>query len=297
MSAFYKLIAVLMLFGVSIPITNAQIEISKGRASIGFLDSTFIWTEYFYFAGSSQSVKYTIDNTPTVFSGNTYYEVLRTFEELSENWERTYFYIRFDNGIVYVKENTGEVELINFNLMINDTFIEYFSGVPLIVDSVDTIMLLTGEQRKRLQLRCYEDSPGTDYYTEWIEGIGNLEGIFGQNAFCQIDGETYAIMCMFRNDTLIYDSPEFNSCWLLPVATTEINEESIFLKPNPASESINIVGLGNEFKAVSIFNSVGREVFHGVENRIDLNFIPPGYYYAAVLLNDNQYVIKPFVKL
>ncbi|MBP6679543.1 MAG: DUF1929 domain-containing protein [Saprospiraceae bacterium] len=280
--------------GKIIHIKNEEENFSPG---IGFLDSTFVWTEYFYFAGSSQSVKYTIDNTPTVFSGKTYYEVLRTFEELSENWERTYFYIRFENGIVYVKQNTDEVELFNFNLMVNDTFIEYFSGVPLIVDSVDTIMLLTGEQRKRLQLRCYEDSPGTDYYTEWIEGIGNLEGIFGQNAFCQIDGETYAIMCMFRNDTLIYDNPKFDSCWLLPVATAEINEESLFLKPNPASESINIGGLGNELKAVSIFNTVGRQVYQGGEAQIDLTNIPSGYYYAVIQPNDNQYVIKGFVKL
>ncbi len=271
-------------------------EVAIPQTDIGFLDSTFVWTEYFYFAGSSQSVKYTIENTPTVFLGKTYYEVLRTFEELSEIWERTYFYIRFENGIVYVKENTDEVELFNFNLMVNDTFIEYFSGVPLIVDRVDTIMLLTGEQRKRLQLRCYEDSPGSDYYTEWIEGIGNLEGIFGQNAFCQIDGETYAIMCMFRNDTLIYDSPEFDSCWLLPVATTEINEESIFLKPNPASETISIVGLGNELKAVSIFNTVGRQVYQGREAQIDLTNIPSGYYYAVIQPNNNQYVIKGFVR-
>jgi hypothetical protein len=290
MNTLYHVIGFLLLILIAITDASSQKEIR-------FLDSTIVWTEYFYFAGSSQSVKYTIDNAPTVFSGKTYYEMLRTFEELSENWEKTYFYIRFENGIVYVKENPHEVELFNFNLMVNDTFIEYFSGVSLIVDSVDTIMLLTGEQRKRLKLRCYEDSPGTDYYTEWIEGIGNLEGILGQNAFCQLDGETYAIMCMFRDDTLIYDNPEFDSCWLLPVATTEINKESIFLKPNPAQESITIVGLEFELKAVSIFNAFGRQVYQGGEAQIELSNIPSGYYYAVIQSNDNQYVIKGFVRL
>ncbi len=289
MNTLYHIIGVLWLSLIAIPDASSQKEIR-------FLDSTIVWTEYFYFAGSTQSVKYTIDNTPTVFSGKTYYEMLRTFEELSEIWEKTYFYIRFENGIVYVKENPHEVELFNFNLMVNDTFIEYFSGVSLIVDSVDTIMLLTGEQRKRLKLRCYEDSPGTDYYTEWIEGIGNLEGIFGQNAFCQLDGETYAIMCMFRNDTLIYDNPEFDSCWLLPVATTEINNELVFLAPNPAHESIKIEGLDTDVLSVQVFSALGNLLYLGNESRIDLMDFPPGYYYAAILLNEHQYMVKGFLK-
>jgi len=113
---------------------------------------------------------------------------------------------------------------------------------------------------------------------------------------CVADADGSIIMCMFRNDTILYDNPDIDACWLLPVATTEINEESIFLKPNPASESINIVGLGNELNTVSIFNTIGRQIYQGRESHIDLDNIPSGYYYAVIQPNNNQYVIKGFVR-
>jgi hypothetical protein len=49
--------------------------------------------------------------------------------------------------------------------------------------------------------------------------------------------------------------------------------------------------------SVQVFKAVGNLVYQGKERQFDLTDIPPGYYYAAILLNDNQYVIKPFVKL
>ncbi len=273
-------------------------EVAIPQTDFGFLDSTFVWTEHHqYMNGWSESFKFTMAATPTIFSGKTYYELLRTDEELSEDWDGTAYYFRSENNIVYIDASPMEAEVYNFNLMVNDTFLEYNSGIQLIVDSIDNIVLATGEQRKRWLLRCIEDTPGTEYYTQWVEGLGNLDGFFDINSFCQIDGDGTVIMCMYRNDTLLYDNPGIDVCWRLPVATAEINEESIFLKPNPASESINIVGLGNELKAVSIFNTFGRQVYQGREAQIDLTNIPSGYYYAVIQPNNNQYVIKGFVRL
>ena len=273
-------------------------EVAVPEDETGFLDSTFVWTENHQYQNGSESFKFTIDAIPTIFSNKTYYEVLRTTEELSEDWGGTGDYIRQENKIIYIHQTFLDRELYNFNLIVNDTFQEFPSGIQLIVKSIDTVTLLTGEQRKRWKFRCIYDDPEPFVYTEWIEGIGNINGLFATSSMsdCVADADGSIIMCMFRNDTILYDNPDIDACWLLPVATTEINEESIFLKPNPASESINIVGLGNELNTVSIFNTIGRQIYQGRESHIDLDNIPSGYYYAVIQPNNNQYVIKGFVR-
>jgi len=280
-----------MLFGGSISIANSQHEFIKGPASIGFLDSTFVWTEHHNFMnGDSESYRFTIDDEPVMLFGKPYFNVLRAFGEFSENWQGSGMSIRSENNIIYAVGYFGEGELYNFNLMVNDTFHGVQSG-SVVVDSIGLFVLENGEERKFWRLHPdYAANP-----IVWVEGIGNLAGLFAEDCLADCGGTS--ILCMYRNDTLLYDLPAIDACWILPVATKEIEEEAVLLTPNPASESINIAGLGNELIAVSVFNSVGREVFHGVENRIDLNSVPPGYYYAAILLNDNQYVIKGFVKL
>lgn len=290
----------LMLMVDDIPsigrIIQIRDEVAVPEAETGFLDSTFVWTENHQYQNGSESFKYTIDAIPTTFSNRTYYEVLRTTEELSDDWIGTGDFIREENKVIYLYQNPVDAELYNFNLVVGDTVKSY---ITMVVDSIDTYTLLTGEQRNRWNLRCIYDDPETAIFTEWVEGIGDINGLFAENSQtnCSADGDGSVIMCMFRNDTLLYDHPDINGCWLLPVATTEAKEESIFLAPNPASESITIIGLGNEIKTVTVFSTIAKQVYHGNENRIDLKDIPPGYYYAAILSNDNQYVIKGFVKL
>ena len=282
--------------GKIIHIKNEEVKDSK---PIAFLDSTFVWTENHYYLNGSESFKYTIDAIPTTFSSRTYYEVLRTTEELSDDWVGTGDFIRQENKIIYLYQNPVDAELYNFNVLVNDSFQELPSGIQLIVTSIDTITLLTGENRKRWKFRCIYDDPQPIVYTEWIEGIGNINGLFATSSMsdCVADADGSIIMCMFRNDTLIYDNPDVDGCWLLPVATKETKEESIYLAPNPTSESITIMGLENEIKTVTVFNAVGKQVYRGTESRIDLKAFPPGYYYTGIVLKDNLHVIKGFIKL
>ncbi len=207
---------------------------------VGFLDSTYVWTQLIgSLEGSSRTHKYTFDKIPRIESGKTYYELLRADEELSQDWDGTGMYMRYDSNIVYVPSSMGEEVLYNFNLKVNDTILEYLTDVPLIVDSIDTVVLLNGEKRKRWKLRC-ENFPGSEYYTEWIEGIGDTDGLFSFNDGCQIDGEETTILCLSRNDTLLYDNPTLESCWYLRTSTTEIIDKDISIYPNPASESFTI---------------------------------------------------------
>jgi len=273
-------------------IVHVQNEVFEA-APIGFLDSTFIWTENHYYSGGSHSFKYTIDSEPSFVSGKTYYAVLRTDEEQSEQWVPE-AYIRSENNIVYMY-TTPEAELYNFNLMIGDTFAY---GITSVVDSIDTIFLLTGEERKRWKLRCIYDDIGNAVFTEWVEGIGNINGLFAVNDMtnCTADGDGSNIMCMYRNDTLVYDDPEIDGCWFLPTETYEINEDDIFFTPNPAIDFITIGGLKQEIKYLKVFNIVGNLVYQGNKDRIDVQEFSVGYYYAILMLDDNHTLSKGFIK-
>ncbi len=279
-------------------IIQVKDEVIIPSEEVGFLDSTIVWTERHHYWIGGESFKYTIDATPSIISDKSYYELLKTDEELSEDWVGTSYFIRAENNIIYVNQFSNESELYNFNLTLNDTFSEY-QGVDLIVDSIDTVALLTGEQRKRWKLRCKFDDPETAIYTEWIEGIGNINGLLAISSMsgCVFDADGSDIMCMYRNDTLIYDDPAYDSCWLLPTALEDLKEESIILVPNPTAESISIVGLEQEFVTIIIYDAVGKLVYQGSENPIDLKDVSPGYYYAVILFKNNKYLSKGFVRL
>ncbi|HZV71005.1 MAG TPA: T9SS type A sorting domain-containing protein [Saprospiraceae bacterium] len=268
---------------------------------IGFLDSTFVWTENHYggWGDYSMSLKYTVDSHPSLFAGKTYYEVLQTDEELSENWKKTGDFIRAENNIIYLWQNPQEIELYNFNLIINDTFPVYYFGTNLIVDSIDTFVLLTGEERKYLRLHCeYDDEPPFGFgYTEWVEGIGNINGFFYNNNQCVFDTDGSDIMCMFRNDTLIYDDPQINACWLLPTAIHEDKAREVLITPNPVSDFIHITGTPGEINFIRIFNTIGHQLYHGKSNTIDVNNFSSGYYTLVILMDNDHYEVKGFVKL
>lgn len=283
MNILYHVIGVLLSSVMAIPDAGSQNEIS-------FLDSAFVWTEHHNFMnGDSESYRFTIDDESVMVSGKPYFNVLTAFGEFSENWQGISMLIREENNIVYAVGYFGEGELYNFNLMVNDTFNSVLSG-SLVVDSIGLILLENGEQRKFW--RFHPDY--TAYPIIWVEGIGNLAGLFAKDCFADCGGTS--ILCMYRNDTLLYDNPVIDSCWLLPVATTEINKEMVFLVPNPADESIKIEGLETDVFTVQVFSTLGNLIYQGNENQIDLMDFPPGYYYAAILLNENQYVIKGFLK-
>ncbi|MBK9981842.1 MAG: T9SS type A sorting domain-containing protein [Saprospiraceae bacterium] len=296
-----KLYFSLALFSLSAPtigqIMQIKNEVAETPREISFLDSTFVWTENHLYccAGGSQSFKYTFDSQPTMLAGKTYFELLQAEEENSEEWGNTGNYIRSENNVVYLYQSPNEVELYNFNLMIGDTF-QY--ALPEIVDSINNIILLNGEIRKQWKLRCIYDDPETAIYSEWIQGIGNVNGLFAVNdaTNCSADGDGSDIVCMYRNDTLIYDDPLIDGCWFLPTTTQEVKQDFIVFAPNPTTDFINILGLKEDKVNIRIYNVMGQQVCGIDKKSIDVRDFSPGYYYAFILFNDRHSVLQGFIK-
>ncbi|MGB4848303.1 MAG: T9SS type A sorting domain-containing protein [Saprospiraceae bacterium] len=267
-----------------------------------FLDSTTVWIETYSDAFSSNkwSLKFTIDSDSTLINGKEYYEVLESHSEMSTDWVGTNRFIRYENNIVYAPWLGTEIEMCNFNLSINDTFfVNPFQGnIKLIVDQIDTIVLLNGELRRRWKLRCHDDNPPIHFgYAEWVEGIGNINGLFATDNMCLFDGVGSDISCLYKNDQLVYDDPKFDVCWLMTTSTNEISDDKISIIPNPATDYITIESLKSEIINVKIFNVLGDLMYKGNDSIIHIDRFPSGYYLLNYILKNNQILSKGFLKL
>jgi len=271
------------IYGLQLSTQELENPISPCQYVMGvdeFLDSNYIWIEARN-NGSITSTKYTIDSQPSLISSKQYFQVLKTDSEFSTDWSGTGEYIRYENNIVYTPWLDGEEEVINFNLTIGDTFsvIPPGYGVKLIVDKIDTITLLNGEQRRRWKLRCIDDNPPNIFgYTEWIEGIGNIDGLFATDNMCIFDVPSSEILCMYKNDNLIYDNPDYDSCWVTTTSTDEVSIQTMRLIPNPASDILTITTSNESLNLVRIYNVLGNLIFGGRSKSIDISKFPEGFY-------------------
>jgi hypothetical protein len=68
-------------------------------------------------------------------------------------------------------------------------------------------------------LRCvFDDDPPTGFgYKYWIEGLGGTNGVYNEfilktNVLLM---EVSRHSASFRNDTTLYDNPDYDSCWFV----------------------------------------------------------------------------------
>ena len=90
----------------------------------------------------------------------------------------------------------------------------------------------------------------------------------------------------------------------IPVGIDVHNESSILLYPNPTNGRIRVQSLGNGIQDVSVYDVTGRLVIPAATGArqdetnlvLDASGLPAGIYFAKILLRDNVWVTKRFVK-
>ena len=266
------------------------------RVSPEFLDSTFVWTEaYADWFGNEWSFKYTVAAHPTIISDKSFYEILKATSEFSKDWSGTGNYIRYENKFVYISQFQNEERILyDFNLVVGDTF-EIWVNNELIVEKIDTTTLLNGEERTRWHVRC-EDDVFIGYGTEWVEGIGNINGLLAHEEMCFPDVDASRILCMYKNDTLIYDDPDVDGCWRMLTSTSDPYGDHISLAPNPAQDYLIISGIDDEKFKVEIINPLGNVIYRGDESTIEISNVPAGFYFAKIHFQDKSVCTKKFIK-
>ena len=222
-------------------------------------------------------------------SEKKYRELLLLNPDSGTSPKRTEQYYREENGKIWINTEEGDKLLFDFTLEIGDTF-NNESNTKLIVDTTFYRTMENGEERKVLQLWCFENS---DLKTTWIEGIGDLGGGLALNASSCFVGWDKSLVCFHQDGELVYRSSEFDYCW--PTSNIEIELTKLKIVPNPAINEIRIIS-DNQIEEAKIYDISGKLIIISQAKRIDIQDLKPGLYIVK-MKTGNKLQIGKFVKM
>ncbi|MEI6752967.1 MAG: T9SS type A sorting domain-containing protein [Paludibacter sp.] len=245
-------------------------------------------------------------NGDTTLNGKSYKKVFNQylFEESPGSGKILYTTyqgaIREENGKIFALLNnnsnhiSGEFLLYDFTVGVGDTIKSNISkdcgcilARQLIVTKIDTITLLNGEKRKKIQL---DGSP------DWIEGIGSVSSLF-YDAFplCTCSEHPH-LTCFKQNDIPLYNTgcPDNNCCDLLAgVLETRTDLKRFTLLPNPTKDFalLQFTNQDMSCNSVEILNVLGRSVktipvSNASEYKLDFSDYSAGIYYVLLKYKD-----------
>ena len=229
MKKFILIIMLMMVF-----------DFSQSQEYHPLVDTNKLWSVvHQYFPGWTPYSDFTKFQGEETIQGNIYKKVWTTTDTTFANWN-SYGYVREDtNKHVYFRYWTGGPDDLRYDFGANSGDTIYLFNDPmgnfLVVDSIDTYMLLSGETRKRINLSCHGPERNIIGNDTWIEGIGSLYGIT-QSGSCILVGDMPQLICFTENDTLKFINENFENCYVVTGIPTN-NPISVMIQiyPNPAS--------------------------------------------------------------
>lgn len=196
--------------------------------------------------------------------------------------------------------------IYDFSLNENDTvsvyplsFPEYYGPIRVQIESVDTV-IIGAVQRRRQKIIGYDFSlPLVEY---WIEGIGSTMGLFNSGASGAGIVDIYypVLLCFEQNGNLVFDNPNFPSCYqAYPTSVNDIElSNSVDVFPNPARNSCTIKS-ESEILTYQVVSVSGRLIFEkGVKANtvsVDLSNLTKGVYILR-LTTEKGTVTKRIIK-
>ena len=238
---------------------------------VSFPDSIAAWSEY-YWTSESPAVynQYALFNEDTLINGRVYQKVFHTANHSSITRENSIYIggIREDSlkrvfatGTIggFITTQTTEILLYDFSLNkgdtiwrnLSDTLTANFTADYLVVKAIDTLMI----QNSPRKVFSFYNYP----WTRWIEGIGNIQGLFFPSGDLTTGGDNSDLICMHQNDTLIYFNEDYESC--VPQFVIDnvalLPNHKIRVYPNPAAGGI-VTFENLQFETLEIYDAFGR---------------------------------------
>lgn len=239
----------------------------------------------------------------TVVDGTTYKMLITTQSEQYDNWD-LWGLLRETNerqvlSRKYRWNHTFESEtlLYDFSLEPGDSICYGESSCLLLLRISDTI-LDDGTVRKRYDFQYKENGYPTYEYETWIEGIGSELGLLHPGSLALVGG-TYDLLCYYEDEDLVWQNPNFNSCYVSTVGLDE-SEDVSFLSvyPNPATGIVSIKG--ESLRQAVVVNMLGQQVFsvHSKDNElhIDMAKLPAGVYLINITDEEGLWCMRKVVK-
>ncbi len=266
------------------------------------VDPAKLWSnmaEFCHPSGNTYSTDFIRFDIDTIIDDQIYQKVWISEDEEHQEWNFYGAFIREKDGQVFYREMFGEEGLIyNFNLEIGDSVIIDNPRTPgmlkLFFTEIDSVEIANGyRERWKLVSNTYENS---EY---WIRGIGSQTGVInsGTGVYGGLCG-SYTLLCQKYDDELIYQNPEYNSCYIL---TTNVNnndmvQEQITLNYDRSSKTVKLQMEANQYQTVIISNLLGVivEDQHTESTSVSFNLSkhPTGLYVVTVIQGGSVYSQK-----
>lgn len=199
---------------------------------------------------------------------------------------------------VFFYDVNGDALAYDFSLNQGDTYTTtiYQCTMLVTVDSVDTVIFLNGESRKRMYVSmsglsgCF----GLSDMEVWIEGIGSLKGLT-RLAFYMFIVDVYPnLICFKENDTLKYHDPNYASCFYSSVGLNDLGKNvGIKIYPNPIEDFVTVeMESPMKINSIHVSNALGELLIETNETELDLSQLTKGIYFIRVMTDSGNYEAK-----
>ncbi|NSW44698.1 MAG: T9SS type A sorting domain-containing protein [Bacteroidales bacterium] len=286
---------------------------------VPFPTENAVWSEdysydsYYYYPQCYFLDKIALNGDDTHINGETYKKLFifndsvfninnaNYFGGIREENKRIYYY---GDTVHFGKPNNclNEVLLYDFNLNVGDTFISFFNQIDstycsnsnwdVVVSSIDTI-ILGNKLRKRFIFN--------DFFTQWIEGIGNVRGLL-LSIPPWITGNVPQgnLICFKQNDTIVYFNNQFSECMPLNIPTKPAISDNIAISPNPATDFLTLKIENFELLPFTfqLYDMQGCSQLAGktsnTQTELNVATLPRGLYVLKII-TDKQIITKKVV--
>lgn len=228
------------------------------------------------------------DDDPQAFcwNGKFYHKVITT------EWDAVITrYIREENGKVFELDQSGlpydgcdEYLLYDFTVGEGDIV-----KVGPEETAFKVVQLENSEFQGRRVLGLYDaDDPMNLSYTRWIEGVGDVRGLFSSYLPVMLVGVNHELICCTLGEEMLYRNDNYENC-SVPTAISQGQESKIRIRSVSSKGDLVIEGIENDaWFRFEVFSMSGKILRKGKVNQsLNLN-ISAGVYLIVVYKGESQ---------
>ena len=286
----------------------------KGQQYVPLVDTNKVWSNWSIISYWGTPTYYIKIGGDTIIDSKQYKKMYRTTDTLQVMWNRYAEGIREDDKRIYVKFDSDERMLYDFNIEVGDTFLTNidYHYCQMVVAVIDSVELENNEIRRRIVFSFESNTQNEQCVLsnnvipdeEWIEGIGSKRGLMPVLLLYEsvLADHWEFLLCFHENDTLKYINSNFSVCYLA-VNTQEYDKsQNIKVYPNPFSDYLTLEFEDFTFNHCSIllYNTLGVEVQridNITQNRVVIqrNNLPQGFYFLRVICDNKNLGVRKII--
>jgi len=282
-----------------------QIIIVSGQSIV---DTNNLWSNlyfhYYNFSFSTEFIRFTND---TIIGSDSCKRVEISTDPTQSVWS-FYGYARetVDKKIYYrINASQPEKLLYNMNVQVGDSLLVYslfnyqtatFDSIMYYITAKDSLLI---GNIYRIQYHLSLKFLSGFFQVEcWVDSLGSLGGGMLHNSNGKVGGDSYTLLCYFKNSILLWHLQGYSSCYIVTgIENSKKSSNTFNFKPNPLMD-VSKLNVERQFSnlplKIEFYDSSGRLFSsYGFTNELTIckkQFNQGLYYY--MIFNAGQMICK-----